>query len=120
VDEVAKAMNIETRASERFLLLPAGRPAGWDEEADGACRPRSSFVPSRHYTSFSLPIEDKLALEAGMERLSDFQRNLVELLFYASSRSARLPSRLVSPLAGWRRVPSRACPPARSHGQRVL
>jgi RNA polymerase sigma-B factor len=84
VREVAQAMNIETASLLEIMTHCRGIDLfAWEEEGDdetpGIDR---RVIQSRHYSSFSLPVEDKVALEAAMERLSDFQRSLVELLFY--------------------------------------
>jgi len=44
--------------------------------------PDSSVVCSNHYESFSLPIEDRIALEDAMGALSAFHKKIVYLLFY--------------------------------------
>ena len=57
----------------------------WDEpfmQEDLAAGLDSERIHSRHYESFSLPIEDRIALEAALEKLSDFERRLIDLLFY--------------------------------------
>jgi len=83
-DEIAKALNIETESlSEVLTYYQRIDLRAWEEEPDDETPSIDRHVVrSRHYSSFSLPVEDKIALEAAMERLSDFQRKLVELLFY--------------------------------------
>jgi RNA polymerase sigma-B factor len=84
MEEVAQAMNIESASLAE--VVNCGRRIhlfAWDEEGDDEAPSIDRHViQSRHYESFSLPIEDKVALAAAVERLSDFQRSLVELLFY--------------------------------------
>jgi RNA polymerase sigma-B factor len=57
----------------------------WDEpftQKDLAAGIDAERIHSRHYESFALPIEDRIALEAALEKLTDFERRLIELLFY--------------------------------------
>lgn len=44
--------------------------------------PDCSRVHSRHFESFSLPIEDRIVLNQALDALSSFQRKIVYLLFY--------------------------------------
>ncbi len=44
--------------------------------------PDRSRVHSRHFESFSLPIEDRIVLNQALDALSSFQRKIVYLLFY--------------------------------------
>jgi len=52
--------------------------------------PDASVVCSRHYESFSLPIEDRIVLEDAMDALSIFQKKIVYLLFYKDLTQAEV------------------------------
>jgi RNA polymerase sigma-B factor len=52
--------------------------------------PDASVVCSRHYESFSLPIEDRIALEGALDALSAFQKKIVYLLFYKDLTQAEV------------------------------
>jgi RNA polymerase sigma-B factor len=52
--------------------------------------PDASVVCSRHYESFSLPIEDRIALEDAIDALSAFQKKIVYLLFYKDLTQAEV------------------------------
>ncbi|MHB8793617.1 MAG: sigma-70 family RNA polymerase sigma factor [Thermoleophilia bacterium] len=52
--------------------------------------PDASVICSRHYESFSLPIEDRIVLEDAIEALSNFQKKIVYLLFYKDLTQAEV------------------------------
>jgi RNA polymerase sigma-B factor len=52
--------------------------------------PDASVVCSKHYESFSLPIEDRIALEDALDALSVFHRKIVYLLFYKDLTQAEV------------------------------
>ncbi|MHB9112710.1 MAG: sigma-70 family RNA polymerase sigma factor [Thermoleophilia bacterium] len=52
--------------------------------------PDASVVCSRHYESFSLPIEDRIVLEDAVDALSTFQKKIVYLLFYKDLTQAEV------------------------------
>lgn len=52
--------------------------------------PDASVVCSKHYESFSLPIEDRIALEDAMGALSVFHKKIVYLLFYKDLTQAEV------------------------------
>lgn len=52
--------------------------------------PDASVVRSRHYESFSLPIEDRIVLEDAIDALSVFQKKIVYLLFYKDLTQAEV------------------------------
>ena len=86
LSEIAQAVNVSEAGVlevmglySRIDLVSLDQPGGED------CRPLSidrRSVHSLHAESFSLPVEDRIALDAAMEKLSDFQRRLIDLLFY--------------------------------------
>ena len=52
--------------------------------------PDSAVIRSKHYESFTLPIEDKIALEEALGALSAFQKKIVYLLFYKDLTQAEV------------------------------
>lgn len=84
LDELADAMNLEPAGISEILSYSRRvQLSTWDEEFDEeASSIDRQAVRSRHYSSFSLPMEDRIALQAAVERLTGFQRELVELVFY--------------------------------------
>lgn len=86
LDELAEKANItkegileifKARASSD--LYTADDPVTSDKVNQ---QPDTSTVQSLRHESFSLPIEDRIALQEAFSTLSDFQRKLVYLLFY--------------------------------------
>jgi len=84
--EIAKAVNItEDGVLEVMSLYSRIDLHGWSEPHDGDdvnAELDTSRIHSLHAESFALPIEDRIALDAALGRLTDFQRRLIELLFY--------------------------------------
>jgi len=52
--------------------------------------PDPSVIHSQRYESFSLPIEDRIALEEALDALSAFQKKIVYLLFYKDLTQAEV------------------------------
>lgn len=85
VAEIARAVNLTEESVLEALALSTRvelHGSHEDEAEDGEAGLDRRAFHSRHYESFSLPIEDRLALDEALDKLSDFQRDLVELLFY--------------------------------------
>jgi RNA polymerase sigma-B factor len=84
--EMAKAVNItEEGVLEVMALYSRIDLNSWSEPHDGEdmnAELDTSRIHSLHVESFALPIEDRIALDAALGRLTDFQRRLIELLFY--------------------------------------
>jgi len=86
LEELAETLNVseegirEVQAYCARVELCVAEDGGDDEE----CPPSLDrhAVRSRRYESFSLPIEDRIALSEAMERLSEKERDLVDLLCY--------------------------------------
>jgi RNA polymerase sigma-B factor len=70
--------------------------------SDGESEPNIAAIKSLQYEAFSLPIEDRILLEQGLESLSELQRKVVYLFFYKDlsqteiGRRFGLPQRKVS------------------------
>jgi RNA polymerase sigma-B factor len=84
--EIAKAVNIaEESVLEVMALYSRIDLHSWSEPHDGEevnAELDTSRIHSLHAESFALPIEDRIALDAALGRLTDFQRRLIEMLFY--------------------------------------
>lgn len=74
LSQIAEAVNVQEEG-----VLEAMR-AGWVslDEIDTA------KIKHLRYESFKLPIEDKIALEQAMDKLSILQRRVIKLLFYSN------------------------------------
>jgi RNA polymerase sigma-B factor len=84
--EIARAVNItEDGVLEVMALYSRIDLHSWMEPHDGEevkAELDVSRIHSLHVESFALPIEDRIALDAARGRLTEFQRRLIELLFY--------------------------------------
>ena len=81
VEEVAREINITPEGVSELMKLfcdtdVMSLDAGEDEEVD------ISAIKSLRYETFSLPVEDRIALEQALESLSELQRKVVYLFFY--------------------------------------
>ena len=81
VEEVAGEVNITPEGVSELMKLfcdtdVLSLDAGEDEEVD------VSAIKSLRYETFSLPVEDRIALEQALGTLSELQRKVVYLFFY--------------------------------------
>jgi RNA polymerase sigma-B factor len=86
VAEIAAAVNV-TPAGVLEVMAQRARIDldSLDETAGpgaGGALPHKELIRSLRAESFALPIEDRIALNAAVAKLSDSQRRLIELLFY--------------------------------------
>ena len=65
-----------------------------DEEHDGEEVPDLSAIKSIQYETFSLPIEDRIALEQALESLTKLQSKVVYLFFYKDLSQTEIGKRL--------------------------
>lgn len=87
ISEIATAMNLTQESVREALALSARvelrSPQGdYRDGPEGVSDLDRRMFHSRRYESFALPIEDRLVLDDALDRLTDFERRLVELLFY--------------------------------------
>ena len=54
-------------------------------------------IKSLQYEAFSLPVEDRILLEQGMESLSELQQKVVYLFFYKDLSQTEIGKRLGLP-----------------------
>ena len=68
-----------------------------DEARDGENGVNLSAIKSLQYESFSLPVEDRIVLEKGLESLSELQKKIVYLFFYKDLSQTEIGRRLGLP-----------------------
>jgi RNA polymerase sigma-B factor len=93
IREIAQAMNVKEEGIREVLALYARLELyAWDQPDgdDGMPAIDRHVLRSLHHESFTLPVEDRVALEAALERLTDFQRRVVDLLFYRELTQAEV------------------------------
>ena len=93
VEEVAAEVNITPGGVSELMKLfgdtdVMSLDAGEDEEVD------VSAIKSLRYETFSLPVEDRIALEQAMVTLSELQRKVVYLFFYKDLCQTEIGKRL--------------------------
>ena len=84
--ELSEALNVNEEGILEVMALYArldlhSRNEPFDD-AEFAARADSSRVHSLRLESFAMPIEDRIALYAALDKLSAFQRKLIYLLFF--------------------------------------
>lgn len=83
--ELANEVNISEEGVLEILVASAGSELYFDDSLnnEGLSRPvNSGMIRAQYHESFSLPIEDRIALEEAMRTLSSFHKKIVYLLFY--------------------------------------
>jgi RNA polymerase sigma-B factor len=97
IREIAEAMNVKEEGIREVLALHTRLELyAWDQPdgAEGKLAIDRHTLQSMHHESFTLPVEDRVTLEAALERLTDFQRRLVDLLFYREFTQAEVAQAL--------------------------
>jgi RNA polymerase sigma-B factor len=97
IREIAAAMNVSEEGILEVLALYSRLELhAWDHDDpdDSTASIDRQVVHSLHHESFTLPVEDRVAVEAALERLTEFQRRLVDLLFYREFTMAEVAARL--------------------------
>jgi RNA polymerase sigma-B factor len=93
--EVAEEVNLTTEGVLELLKLFSDTEVssldGSGEEVD------LSAIRSHRHESFSLPVEDKIALEEALEQLTELQRRVVYLFFYKDLSQTEIGRRLGLP-----------------------
>ena len=86
IEEIAKKVNIQVEGvREIFKYSAAARLHSIDDDLnrenllDGISTEK---IASQHYESFTLPIEDRIAIEEALATLSSLHKKIVYLLFY--------------------------------------
>ncbi len=103
IEEIAKEVNVTPEGVvEVMKLFLDTNVCSLDEQQYGEGEPDLSAIKSLQYETFSLPIEDRIALEQALESLTELQRKVVYLFFYKDlsqteiGRMLSLPQRKIS------------------------
>lgn len=100
VEEIAKEVNVTPEGvMEVMKLFLDTNISSLDSSggSEGDEEPNLSAIKSLQYEAFSLPIEDRILLEQGMESLSELQRKVVYLFFYKDLSQTEIGKRLGFP-----------------------
>ena len=101
VEEIARDVNVAPEGVvEVMKLFMNTNVTSLDEPgsgADGGQEPNIAAIKSLQYEAFSLPIEDRILLEQGLESLSELQRKVVYLFFYKDLSQTEIGKRLGLP-----------------------
>jgi RNA polymerase sigma-B factor len=102
VEEIAREVNVTPEGVLELMKLfrdTSTVSLDIDDEEDGV---DVSAIKSIQYEAFSLPVEDRIALEQALESLTELQRKVVYLFFYKDlsqteiGRMLSLPQRKIS------------------------
>lgn len=102
LDEIARDVNVAPEGVvEVMKLFLDTNVSSLDTAGTGSSRgdepPNLSAIRSLQYETFSLPIEDRILLEQGLESLSELQRKVVYLFFYKDLSQTEIGKRLDLP-----------------------
>jgi RNA polymerase sigma-B factor len=98
VDEIARDVNVTPEGVVEVLKLYLDtNVSSLDADSDGEDRLNLSAIKSLQYNTFSLPIEDRILLEQGLETLSELQSKVVYLFFYKDLSQTEIGKRLGLP-----------------------
>ena len=94
VFELAADMNVTPDGVNEILKLRETYNLLSLSDAAGDQAPQIERIRSQRYTSFSLPIEDRIILDRALERLAEFERSVVQLFFYQDLTQTEIARRL--------------------------
>jgi RNA polymerase sigma-B factor len=98
IEEIAREVNVTPEGVvEVMKLFLDTSVCSLDEERGGEEEPDLSAIKSLQYESFSLPIEDRIALEQALESLTNLQSKVVYLFFYKDLSQTEIGKRLGLP-----------------------
>ncbi len=101
VEEIAREVNVTPEGVvEVMKLFMNTNVSSLDEPGPGSGggdEPNVAAIKSLQYEAFSLPIEDRILLEQGLESLTELQRNVVYLFFYKDLSQTEIGKRLGLP-----------------------
>ena len=98
IEEIAREVNVTPEGiMEVMKLFLDTSVCSLDEERGGEEEPNLSAIKSLQYESFSLPIEDRIALEQALESLTKLQGKVVYLFFYKDLSQTEIGKRLGLP-----------------------
>ncbi len=91
VEEIAQAMNITPEGVREILQA---RAASTPLSLDVSWEDRIRRIRHLRYETFQLPVEDRIAIQQAMERLTELQRKVLYLLFYQDLTETETARRL--------------------------
>jgi RNA polymerase sigma-B factor len=101
VEEIAEDVNVTPEGvmevMKLFLDTNVSSLDAPGATSHGEERPNLSAIKSLQYEAFSLPVEDRILLEQGMESLSELQQKVVYLFFYKDLSQTEIGKRLGLP-----------------------
>lgn len=98
VEEIANDVNVTPEGVvEVMKLFLDTNVCSLDENHGNEEEPDLSVIKSLQYESFSLPIEDRIALEQALESLTKLQGKVVYLFFYKDLSQTEIGKRLGLP-----------------------
>jgi RNA polymerase sigma-B factor len=98
IKEIAREVNVTPEGvTEVMKLFLDTNVCSLDEEHDGEEEADLSAIKSIQYETFSLPIEDRIALEQALESLTKLQGKVVYLFFYKDLSQTEIGKRLGLP-----------------------
>jgi RNA polymerase sigma-B factor len=98
IEEIAREVNVTPEGvMEVMKLFLDTNVCSLDGEHDGEEEPDLSAIKSLQYETFSLPIEDRIALEQALESLTKLQGKVVYLFFYKDLSQTEIGRRLGLP-----------------------
>ena len=98
VDEIAREVNVTPEGvMEVMKLFVNTNVSSLDAPGVGGEEPNLGAIKSLQYDSFSLPVEDRILLEQGMDSLNELQRRVVYLFFYKDLSQTEIGKRLGLP-----------------------
>ncbi len=97
VEEIAREVNVSPEGVLELMRLFHDTSVVSLDGGDGEDGVDLSAIKSLGYESFSLPIEDRIALEQALESLTELQRKVVYLFFYKDLSQTEIGRRLSLP-----------------------
>ena len=98
IEEIAREVNVTPEGIREVMrLFLDTNVCSLDGEHDGEDEPDLSAIKSLHYENFSLPIEDRIALEQALESLTKLQGKVIYLFFYKDLSQTEIGKRLGLP-----------------------
>ncbi len=98
LEEIAEDVNVSPEGVAQVMkMFSEAYVSSIDEERGGEEGSSFSVIKSLQYESFSLPIEDRILLEQGLESLSELQQRIVYLFFYKDLSQTEIGRRLGLP-----------------------
>jgi RNA polymerase sigma-B factor len=97
IEEIAREVNITPEGVAEVMKLFLDTSVCSLDQEHGAEEPNLSAIKTIEYESFSLPIEDRIALEQALESLTKVQSKVVYLFFYKDLSQTEIGKQLGLP-----------------------